>query len=553
MTDILDDEELAHPGKPDFRRVGRWNSPSVLMPNGKRSIYGRFSNAGKILDDESNLTDWKLRTIIVGAANRPELLAQVSILDPKADKNELRDIAEECVTAGKGKERSVKGTAIHGMFDHLDLNDDWDPAPQWLGLCNSYLETLELWGLVPVDVEVNCVHHGFRLAGRMDRRYRSTRTLVTPDNRTVPIGSMIAADTKTGQVLEYAAGSYATQLAGYATSERYEVETDETIPFDPPTYQDWGLIVHADSGGTEVAMYWVDLNAGLEGLKLSQQVKQWRQRGDLLALGAGPVMATSAPVPSVAPVVAPVAPEALEAPSVAQGAPSPQGDRRASLYLHTRDRVKAILDHSDIAAKALARGWPMGVPGLKSDQHTWDDLQDIIDVVQKVETDYSVPFFPAWVDPDDSRARHPSNFADKWARPRKGDPAPVEGRTDIGQAINEHPRKHLLHGWVTTAAAGGIDTTIDTFALAHALLEFASIDTTGWPTDQMSHDDQLSLFLEGTLRAIGYKNGLLELGRVNPEHAPLIMQAAFSITAGTAVLLYQEDGTCILRTNVVKA
>src|SRR6188768_3506214 len=109
MTDILDDDEFTPPGRPDFRRVGRWKSPQVVMPNGKRSVYGRFSNAGKILDDESNLTDWKLRTVIVGAAFRPELMAQVSTLQPKADKNELRDIAEECLTAGKGRERTVKG------------------------------------------------------------------------------------------------------------------------------------------------------------------------------------------------------------------------------------------------------------------------------------------------------------------------------------------------------------------------------------------------------------------------------------------------------------
>jgi hypothetical protein len=551
MTDdILNDDDFTPPGRPDFRRIGRWKSPQVVMPNGKRSTYGRFSNAGKILDDESNLTDWKLRTVIVGAAFRPELMAQVSTLDPKSDKNELRDISEECLTAGKGRERTVKGVAIHAMFDHIDMGDDWEPAPQWAALCMAYVDALGLWGLqaFPDEVEINCVHHEFRLAGRMDRRYKTTKVLVAPDNRLIPIGSMVAADTKTGQVVEYAAGSYATQLAGYATADKYDVETDETIPFDPPTYPDWGLVVHADSGGTEVQFYWVDLNAGLEGLKLSQQVKGWRQRADLLHLGAGPVLATSSPPQ------APVVPQ--EARSTGWDPtdhPSPADERTGSLYIHTRQRVKAILDHSDIAAKALARAWPVGVPGLKAEGHTWDQLQDIIEVVERVETDYSVPFFPRWMDPEDiDKSNHPS-FSDRWGKPRRDQPPTQEAVQSIQDAINMHPRKELLRHWVGKAVEGGIDHNFNTYALSHALLEFASIDTDGWSTDIMSVDDQLSTFLEGSLRALGYKRGLLDLGRINPEHAPGIMQAAFSIVAGTAMLLYQEDGSCILRTNIHRA
>jgi hypothetical protein len=53
--------------------------------------------------------------------------------------------------------------------------------------------------------------------------------------------------------------------------------------------------------------------------------------------------------------------------------------------------------------------------------------------------------------------------------------------------------------------------------------------------------------LDGTLRAIGYADGLNELGHVVPEHAPLIMSAAFAITAGTAMLLIDVDGKPIVR------
>ena len=508
---LLDDDDLEPPGKPDFRRVGK-GTPFVLNPDGKRVRYGRPSNAGKILDDESNLVDWKLRTTVVGAAQRPDLMAVVSTLDPAADKKKLRDIAEECLVAGKGTERTVKGTAVHSMFDHLDAGDGWEPAPQWKPLCDSYLAALNHWGLIPVDMEVHCINDEYHLAGSMDRRYRTTKVLLAPDSSTIPIGSMLAADTKTGSTLEYATGSYATQLAAYAGAVRYHVDTDEREPFSPPTHEEWGLIVHADSASDEVQFYWVDLNAGREGLKLAQQVKQWRTRSDLLTLGAGPV----ALVPS----------SHVEAPVVPQ-----EASRLASLTQWTRERVRAVVGHSELAAKSLQQQWPAGVPGLKNDGHSWEQLEAIVEAVERVEFQFSLPFFPAWVDPE-SKARHPSA---RWAKPDPGEPVPQEELAAIRELIDQHPRRELIRSWVSEIPhrAGGLN-----FPLAHALYEFANLDDS---------DEALTLLLWGTLRAMGRT-----IKTVKPDEAPQIMSAAFSIAAGTAMLLYDEHEVPILRTNIVK-
>ena len=503
MTDdILDDEELQAPGRKDFRRVGR-GTPYVIGLDGKRTRYGRFSNAGKILDDESNLTNWKLRTSIIGAAQRPDLMASVSVLNPVADKNAIRDIVEECLVSGKGQERAVKGTAIHSMFDRIDRGDEWEPAPQWLDLCNSYKELLKAWGLEPVDMECHCINDEFRLAGSMDRRYKTSKVLVAPDATTVPIGSMVAADTKTGQVLEYASGSYATQLAGYAHSLRYDVETDERSEFNPPTFPDWGLIIHADSGGTKVQVYWVDLNAGLDGLRLAQQVKQWRTRSDLLTLGPEPVL--------LAPQLAP------EAPVARSQAPDALG-----LLEHTRGRVLAILAHSEIAGKALARIWPPGIPGLKAGGHSWDDLQQVIDAVEQIEKDYSVPFYPPFEPVAASMQRHPSN---QWTVPE----------------VN--PQLLVLSKWCQR----NIDPDV-----REALKVFASIDTTGWPTTLQTIDEQLTVYLDGTLRALGFIDGIEELGAVTVYHCSQIVSAAIAITSGTGQLVYGPDDKPVFRTNIVR-
>lgn len=231
MTDL---DEFDPPERPDFRRVGR-GIPFVLDPNGKRVRYSRSSNAGKILDDESNLTDWKLRTVVAGAAQRPELMAMASTLDVDEDKKKLRDIAEECLVAGKGQRRSIIGTAVHSMFDRIDRKDDWQPPPQFEDLVDAYVATLEVWGLIPVAMEVQCINDEYRLAGTLDRLYRTTKTLIAPDGTVIPIGSIIVADTKTGKELEYAAGSYATQIAAYVDSVPYNVATDERGSWDDIT------------------------------------------------------------------------------------------------------------------------------------------------------------------------------------------------------------------------------------------------------------------------------------------------------------------------------
>lgn len=554
MTNL---DEFDPPDRPDFRRVGK-GVPFVIDPSsGKRVRYSRSSNAGKILDDESNLTDWKLRTVVAGAAQRPELMAQASVLDVDSDKKALRDIAEECLVAGKGQRRAIIGNAVHAMFDHIDRNDGWVPPPQYNDLVDAYVATLETWGLIPVGIEVHCINDEFRLAGTLDRRYRTTKPLIAPDGQVIPIGSVIVGDTKTGKELEYASGSYCTQLAAYVDSVQYDVATDERSPFDQECVTDWALILHADSAGARVDVYWVDINAGREGLKLARQVKAWRQRQDLLTLGqrfrvVDPPSTSSGerdaddangtvPVPPVAPANRTDDREAFVPATVPAGVPTLPQDRRRedSRIEYLRGRVRAVLGHSEVAGAALQRRWPTGIAGLKVGGHSMDELDAIESAIVRVETDHSVPWYPAWNDPDieESKLSHPSNV---WSR---AEPANDEDRETIRMGLMNHPRRQLLQLWIGEAVSGGIDSSVDTTALANALYEFAKRDVNEWP------DHDLTLMLEGALRNLGYQ-GIKDLGKFNPEDAPLLMSAAFAITAGTAVLILGDDGSPELLTDV---
>lgn len=581
---ILDDS-LEPPTRKDFRRIGKYQVPQVVLHD-KRVTYGRPSSAGKILDDESNLVDWQKRTIIFGAAQRPDLMATASTLDQDRNKHELRDIVEECLVSGKGQQRAVTGTAIHRMLDRVDdPNDDWTPAPQFQAAVDAYIRTLELYGLVPVDIEVHCINDAYRLAGSMDRRYRTTRNMITPTGEIIPIGTIIAADTKTGQSLEYASGSYATQLAAYATSMRYDVETDERSEFDPPTFQDWALIMHVDAADGRCDVYWCDLAAGREALALAQAVKAWRKRTDLIVPARAPLHAVpevieesdksainaDAIVVSVADVIEELdaslraaadrhpsagperPPQAPQAPLAAvEGTPAPTrplgaGDvptvDLAAVRAWLRERIANVRAAGDMPTAKLLRDWPQGVPGLKHDTQTAEMLDAISEVLWNVEKEYSLAFPSS--DPRTPKVE-PRNFSDRWAKPTgKDDPRAESGDADglrFRMEMDKHPRRALLHGWAGYALANVDPKINDRWALTHALYEFAML-----PLDEWS-DGDVTEMLDGTLRAIGYDDGVMALGHVVAEHAPLIMSSAFAITAGNAILLYDENGKPVVRT-----
>lgn len=504
MTDLLDD--LDPPERDDFQRQGK-GIPLVLDEStGKMVRYRRSSSSGKIMDDEYNLWDWKLRTELVGAAQRPELMALVSTLNPDSDKKKIRDIAEQCLEAGRGNARSTQGTAVHSMFDHLDLGHDWEPAPQFTALVDAYADCLQHYGLIPIDVEVRCVNDRHKLAGTLDRRYRTTRTLIAPDGSVIPIGSVLVGDTKTGTTLEYAAGSYATQLAAYVDSVRYDTATNVRRPFDPPSHTEWGLIIHAVPETQTVDVYWVDIAAGRAGLVLADLVREWRARSDLLSPATPPQRAHQEP---------PSAPVADAEPQQAQPQPSePVGSPVGSVdevREWLRGRVQVVRAHGDIPTRRLQTLWPDGVPGLKADGHTEAELEAISDALYAVESEYSIPF--GETDPrkkaamELSRGRHPSY---------------------------QHPRQTLLNRWLKLT--GG--------RLADALTTFADIT----PAEQWS-DDDLSIMLDGTFRAMGYEWCPVDDPNLE-ELAPFIISAAFAISSGTAMLLFDANDKPVVRFNV---
>ncbi len=541
MTINVNDPALEPPERPDFRRVNRGVPMVMDETTGKFTRYKRASSSGNILDDDANLVDWSKRTIIYGASQRPDLMAMASTLNPDVDKKSMRDIVEDCLVSGKGTQRATSGTAVHRMLDLVDLDADWVPAPQFQAAVNAYVRTLDLYGLVPVDVEVHCVDDLRRIAGTADRRYRTTRNLVAPDGQIIPIGSVLVGDTKTGKSLEYAAGSYATQIAAYVDSVRYDVVTNERTPFDPPTYPDWALIMHVDAADGRCDVYWVDVNAGREALALAEQVREWRKRTDLITPARAPLHAlppTDEMVDAIAYLAKTVPVPDANVPAVAPTTPveaRTDEDGTAAVRAWLRGRVDVVRARGGAPTDALLRYWPTDVPGLKHDGHTLAQLDAISEALWRVEKEFSLPFPPR--DPREPEFI-PRDITDRWAKPT-GDDKPADDADVIAfqLAMANHPRKSLVDSWVR-----GVVSDRDNWALVHALYEFAMLSVEDWS------DADTTEMLDGTLRALGYADGLGALGDIDPKDAPKIMSAALAIQLGDALLLFDENGKPVVRT-----
>lgn len=492
----VDLDEINAPVRPDFRRVGRHAVPLILDPTtGKHVQYRRTSSAGKVLDDESGLNDWKMRTVLVGAAYRPELLAVVSTLDPEADKKTIRDYVEECVIAGKGQSRQIQGTAVHSMFDHVDLGHDWEPAPNFRPLVDAYRKVLDTYGLMPIDVEVQCVNDHYRLAGTLDRRYRTTKLLIAPDGAPVPIGSVLVGDTKTGRTLEYAIGTYACQMAGYVDSVRYDVTTDERSRFDPPSFRDWGLIIHAVPETATVEVYWCDISAGRDGLQLAFEVWQWRRRTDLLTLAAPGVRVLATAAPPTVPATPALTP--VEARTEAAPRPTAEAPRIAVRRQWMRERVRIALGVPE-AARDLQAAWPIGVPGLKYGGHTTEQLDALESVLHAVEIRYLLPVTARVV------------ALEEWAR---------------------HNRFESVTRWIRD-----IDQTNE--PLMQALCAFGNVSGD-------FDDEALDIMLRATLNTMQVE----DIGDLDTSHVSALLQAAFAMQTGTAVIVYDEAGNPRLISN----
>lgn len=240
----------------------RWGRPLIVPPGGgKAEAYTRVSTLAKALDDMTTLMDWKARMAITGLARRDDLLALARSTD---DRKTLNGVVKSALEAAQASRAANIGTAVHSFTEAVDLGDMKieDVPADHRDMVADYRAALDRHGVQVVSAENFVVNDELKAAGTFDR-------LVLWNGR------LVIADLKTGNAVKFLATSTALQIATYANSDFYDVDTAtrSAMPVDVDT----GLLIHLPQDGAGCQIYTLDLAQGYEMARLAYAVREARK------------------------------------------------------------------------------------------------------------------------------------------------------------------------------------------------------------------------------------------------------------------------------------
>lgn len=339
----------------------------ITPPDGGKPVaYGRFSSHGSVLEDKFALEKWKIRTSAIGLTKREDLFAQLAAC-PADDSKRLDEIMSQALEAGGGSVGANLGTALHEFTQRVDLGELSinDIAEPWRSDVQAYLNTLDEFNLAVVAdlIEVNLVNDDLQLAGTSDRFYLNGDM------------QLICSDIKTGKQISKNPLAYAVQLAAYANSMLYDIETGTRKEIQNVCL-DYGYIIHIPANQGRCDIYQVDLRQAMEAAHLASTVKRWQKRDDLVR-PLNPAPKASKKTPRKA----------------AQKAPE------SSVTVSTTDRnvwVRARIQPVMEACKnELVALWPADIlTPSKTDRWTDPEIDQIVGIIQTLETAHGLTFFP---------------------------------------------------------------------------------------------------------------------------------------------------------------
>lgn len=262
----------------------RWKRPLIQPADGMGGLlaYTRASTLGGTLEDQFNLGQWRMRQVAIGIALRSDLaLAAKSIRDRNSSegKRELDSICQRALEAAESDAKATIGTALHAIADRYDLGEALPDLGEFQGTLDAYAGVADDFTMHQIEQFVVC--DDLQAAGTFDRLVSPKGLLVAPDGTRFTPDDKIVWDLKTSSTADYFGIKFAVQLAVYAYGVPYSHEHGRLLWETVPSSR-WGLICHAASGGSEAALYWVDLHLGWQLAVLACTVRDWRKRKDLV-------------------------------------------------------------------------------------------------------------------------------------------------------------------------------------------------------------------------------------------------------------------------------
>lgn len=264
-----------------FVRAGRYRlfSPET----GKEESWTRATTFAKAISDAHALTKWQLRNAVHGIGQRPDLYALACAAELK-DRATLDDVAHQAMQAAKASSGANLGTAMHTFSERVDRGE-LDPesvAPMWRKPVQGYADRMAAAELEVVQhlIEVFVVVPRFRVCGRLDRVLRCVDTDLH-----------VIGDGKSTRNISYSWAEIEIQLALYANASHYwSAEADDWVEM-PRMDLRTGYVMHfpvtlpedpeAVAGGAVAEgctdLYAIDIENGMRGCELAEQVRQWRK------------------------------------------------------------------------------------------------------------------------------------------------------------------------------------------------------------------------------------------------------------------------------------
>jgi hypothetical protein len=269
----VDQEPVAIPrdrhGKPLIAKPG--TGAPIYEGKGKNvKAYFRASKFGEVLEDQTNLTLWKIRMAMHGLTKRPDLYEQVQ-RTPLEDKVILNRIAEDAIEAAGGAAAANVGTALHTLTEAIDRGEEVGVVPPaYAQDLDAYREQTRRFRMLHIERFMVCDE--LEVAGTPDRlhaidlNYGLTKRLQVGDLKT------------SNSNINYQGMKFAVQLGIYAHSDFYDPSTGErTSPGSVD--QNVAVVYHMPAGGGVCELIEVDVSAGWEMALLARQVRQARNQG----------------------------------------------------------------------------------------------------------------------------------------------------------------------------------------------------------------------------------------------------------------------------------
>lgn len=258
-------------GEPRRDQWGRYILPDPTT--GEDRGWVRATTVSSLLSDRYNLEKWAQRMVVLGLAQRPDLLALAKASNAD-DKRRLDGIAQSAKDAAASDARANIGTAIHAATEALDRGEPVELGAPYDRDVEVYRKTMKAIGLrvVPGWIEriVVVPHLGEGVAGTLDR-------LVMCDEWDLPR----IADIKTGSTVKFSGLDHAVQQAIYANATHYwDAEREDLMPA-PEIDKTKALIIHLSAGEARCEIHELDIVAGWEAAQVAAEVRAWRARKDL--------------------------------------------------------------------------------------------------------------------------------------------------------------------------------------------------------------------------------------------------------------------------------